>query len=269
MSLTLTLHTVPQVPMEADALTPERTQGLSAADAAKLPLLHGNQKACVGDFFTVSGTGDDLLQVAGDLGRVKHLGARMSRGRLVVDGNVGLHLGSEMSGGEILVNGDAGDWVAPEMTGGKITITGNAGHLVGSVHRGGTIGMRGGEIIIHGNAGNETGNGLRNGLIAIGGNSGDFTGVNMRAGTIVVLGQLGARSGPSMLRGSIVSLHDAELPPTFTYSCTYRPVFLRVYLLYLRDRGLRVDGAALDGAYRRYCGDSIELNRGEVLLLEA
>jgi len=268
MSLKLTLHTVPQVPMEADALTPERMQGMSAVEAAKLPLLHGNQKACVGDFFDVAGTGDELLQIAGDLGRVKHVGAAMSRGRLEVDGNVGLHLGSAMTGGEILVNGNAGDWVGPEMSGGSITIKGNAGHMVGSVHRGGTVGMRGGQIIVHGNAGNEAGNGMRNGLIAIGGNTGDFTGVNLRAGTIVVLGQLGARSGPSMLRGSIVSLHNAELPPTFTYSCTYRPVFLRVYLLHLRDCGLDVDDAALDGAYNRYCGDSIEMNRGEVLLLQ-
>jgi formylmethanofuran dehydrogenase subunit C len=269
MSIKLTLHTQPQVPVEAETLAPERMQGLNAADAARLPLLHGNQKACVGDFFDVAGTGDELLQIAGDLSRVKHIGAGMSRGRLEIDGDVGQHLGSEMTGGEILVTGSAGDWVGPEMSGGKITIKGNAGHMVGSVHRGGTIGMRGGEIIIHGNAGNEAGNGLRNGLIAIGGNTGDFTGVNMRAGTIVVLGQLGARSGPSMLRGSIISMHDAELPPTFTYSCSYRPVFLRVYLLYLRDRGLNVDDAAVDGVYRRFCGDSIELNRGEVLLLQA
>jgi formylmethanofuran dehydrogenase subunit C len=140
--------------------------------------------------------------------------------------------------------------------------------MVGSVHRGGSVGMRGGEIIIHGNAGNEIGNGMRNGTIAVGGESGDFTGVGMRAGTIIVLGQLGWRSGAGMVRGSIVSMHDAELLPTFSYSCTYRPVFLRFYLLHLRELGMPIDEAAFIGQYRRYSGDAVELNRGEILLLQ-
>jgi formylmethanofuran dehydrogenase subunit C len=268
MSLTLTLHTVPQVPLEAEALSPDRVAGMSGNQVAALPLLHGNEKTCVGDFFKISGEGNGELRVEGDLARVKYLGANMSRGRLAIHGNVGMHLGSAMSGGEIQVNGDAGDWVGPEMSGGRITVTGNAGHMVGSVHRGGSIGMRGGEIIVHGNVGNETGNGMRNGLIAVGGNSGDFSGVGMRAGTIIVLGQLAWRSGAGMVRGSIVSMNEAELLPTFSYANTYRPMYLRLYLLYLRDRGINIDDAMINGEYRRYSGDSVELNRGEILLLQ-
>ncbi len=267
MSLTLALRVAPQVPMEAEALTFDRVADLSESDIAALPLLHGNEKAAVGDFFKVSGRANGEVHLEGDLGRVKYLGAGMSRGRLVIHGNAGMHLGSAMIGGEILVKGNAGDWVGPEMLGGRIIITGNAGHMVGSAHRGGTIGMRGGEIIIHGNAGNETGNGMRNGLIAIGGNSGDFTGVNMRAGTIMALGGLGWRSGAGMVRGSIVSMQPAELLPTFSYDCDYRPVYLRLYLLYLRELGMAVEDAWIEGEYRRYSGDSVELNRGEILLL--
>jgi formylmethanofuran dehydrogenase subunit C len=268
MSLDLTLHTAPSVPLEAEVLTPERLDGMGDAEVAALPVMHGNQRATVGDFFTVRGDGDGELRLAGDLSRVKYIGAAMSRGRLEVEGNVGLHLGSGMSGGEIMVRGNAGDWVGPEMTGGRITIRGNAGHLIGSVHRGGTIGMRGGEILIHGNAGNEIGNGLRNGLIAVGGDSGDYTGVNMRAGTIIVLGRLGIRAGAGLVRGTIASLNDTEVLPTYAYACTFRPVFLRHYLLYLAALGMTVDASAIDGSYRRYCGDSIELNRGELLLLQ-
>ena len=118
--------------------------------------------------------------------------------------------------------------------GGRIIIKGNAGHLVGSASRGSPAGLQGGEIVVFGNAGNEVGGGMRRGLIAIGGNTGDFTGVNMLAGTVVVLGQLGARTGAGMKRGSIVSMHPAEMLPTFTYACSYRPVFLRLYLAHLR-----------------------------------
>ncbi len=267
MSLTLTLRATPQVPLEVEGLLPEAVDGQDAAQVAALPLLYGNEKVAVGDFFKVTGKANGELHLEGDLSRVKLIGAGMSRGTITVEGNAGLHLGAGMRGGEIVVNGNAGDWVGPEMAGGSITVRGNAGHMVGSVHRGGSVGMRGGEIIVHGSAGNETGNGMRNGLIVVGRDSGDFTGVSMNAGTIIVLGKLGWRSGAGMKRGSIASLHEAELLPTFSYACSYRPVFLRLYLLYLREHGLPVEDAGIGGEYRRYSGDSIELNRGEILLL--
>lgn len=267
MSLTLTLHTTPQVPLEVEGLLPEALDGQDAAQVAALPILHGNEKVAVGDFFQATGKANGELRLEGDLSRVKLIGAGMSRGKITVEGNAGLHLGAGMRGGEIIVNGNAGDWVGPEMTGGSITVRGNAGHMVGSVHRGGSVGMRGGEIIVHGSVGNETGNGMRNGLIVVGRDSGDFTGVSMNAGTVIVLGKLGWRSGAGMKRGSIASLHEAELLPTFSYACSYRPVFLRLYLLYLREHGLPVEETSIAGEYRRYSGDSVELNRGEILLL--
>lgn len=267
MSLTLTLHTAPQVPLEVEGLLPEAVDGQDGAQVAALPLMHGNEKVAVGDFFKATGKANGELHLEGDLSRVKLIGAGMSRGKITVEGSAGLHLGAGMRGGEIVVNGNAGDWVGPEMAGGSITVRGNAGHMVGSVHRGGSVGMRGGEIIVHGSVGNETGNGMRNGLIVVGRDSGDFTGVSMNAGTIIVLGKLGWRSGAGMKRGSIASLHEAELLPTFSYACSYRPVFLRLYLLYLREHGLPVEDAGIGGEYRRYSGDSIELNRGEILLL--
>jgi formylmethanofuran dehydrogenase subunit C len=128
--------------------------------------------------------------------------------------------------------------------------------------------MRGGEIIVHGSAGNEIGGAMRRGLIAIGGDSGDFTGVNMLAGTIIVLGRLGWRSGAGMKRGSIISMHPAEILPTFTFDCTYQPTFLPIYLQHLRSVGLSISDAYLKGPYRRWSGDSVELNRGEILLLQ-
>lgn len=270
MSITLTLQTNPAVPLEAETITPDRLTGLSETEIAALPVQYGNQKAALGDFFrvSVSDSSSDEVRVEGDLCRVKLLGAGMTKGRLVIEGDAGMHVGAGMAGGQIVVEGNASDWVGAEMSGGRLEIKGNAGHLVGSGYRGSTVGMKGGEIIVHGSAGNEVGSAMRRGLIAIAGDSGDFTGVNMLAGTVIVLGQMGWRSGASMQRGSIISMHDAPILPTFTYACAYRPTFLSMYLRYLQNLGLPITQAHLNGYYRRWSGDSVELNRGEILLLE-
>jgi formylmethanofuran dehydrogenase subunit C len=267
MGLEFTLHTPPTVPLEADVLSPAPLAGLSAAEAARLVVVNGNRSAEVGEFFRVTGTANGEIRLTGDLSNVKLIGAGMTEGRIVVQGSVGMHLGAGMTGGEIVVEGNAGDWVGPEMTGGRIIVKGNAGHLVGSASRGSPAGLQGGEILVFGNAGNEVGGGMRRGLVAIGGNAADFTGVNMLAGTVIVFGQMGGRTGAGMKRGTIVGMHPAEMLPTFSRACEYRPVFLRLYLAHLRSLGMPVTGHELDGSYQRWCGDSVELNRGEILLL--
>lgn len=268
MSLTLTLQTTSTVPVEAEVISPDRLAGLSQAEIAALPVQHGNEKATLSDFFGVSGSTNGEIRLEGDLSRVKWVGAGMSQGRIIIAGNAGMHVGAGMRGGEIVVEGDAGDWAGAEMSGGRLLVKGNVGHLVGSAYRGSTVGMQGGEIIVMGSAGNEIGGAMRRGLIAIGGNSGDFTGVNMLAGTIVVLGQLGWRPGAGMKRGSIISMHPAELLPTFTFACTYQPTFLPIFLHHLRTQGLPISESQLHGFYGRWSGDSVELNRGEILILQ-
>jgi formylmethanofuran dehydrogenase subunit C len=220
MTLDLTLHTAPAVPLEAEVITPARLAGLSPLDAARLTVVHGNQSAELGEFFRVDGAAEGEIHLSGDLARVKLVGAGMADGRIVIHGPAGMHLGVGMSGGEIVVEGNAGDWVGAEMTGGRIVVRGDAGHMIGAPYRGARQGMTGGEILVFGNAGNEAGSGMRRGLVAIAGDSGDFTGVNMLAGTIAVLGQLGWRPGAGMRRGTIVSMHP--------WKCC--PRSLRVYL---------------------------------------
>ncbi len=263
----LSLHTQPDVPLEADVISPDLLLEKTVSEAAALEIFHGNEKTTLGDFFTITDENNDgTVEVEGDLSKVKLLGSGMSFGRLKIIGNVGAHLGAGMSGGEIIVEGDAGDWVGREISGGRIIIKGDAGHMVGSVVRGSSIGIQGGEIIISGSVKNELGNGMRRGLIAVGGDSGDFTGVNMKAGTIVVLGQLGQRPGAGMVRGTIISTHNAELLPTFTYDTTYRPTVLKSIFIYLRKLGFSLDDEYINGNYQRWSGDSIELNKGEIFL---
>ncbi len=265
MALTLKLHTAPEVPLEADCISPDRFNSLNSSDIANLTVFHGNRQQQLGDFFNCTGEFDGEIQIEGDLGNVKHVGAAMSQGRIVIAGDIGVHTGATMRGGEIMIEGNAGDWLGPEMLGGRITVKGNAGHMVGSGYRGSTVGMQGGEILVHGDVKNETGHCLRRGLIAIGGNAGDFTGVNMLAGTIIVLGEMGIRAGAGMKRGSIICQRKTDLIPTFSYSCHFQPVIAGHYFRYLNNQGFDIDDALLNGEFERWCGDAVELNRGEVL----
>ena len=265
MTLTLTLREQPDVALEADVLTPDQLAG--AEDIAALPLWHGSERVRVGDFFAISGSGDDV-RVVGDLRRVTRVGAGMTAGRLTVAGDVGMHAGTGMLGGELHVEGGAGDWAGAGMRGGTLVVHGSAGRRLGGVYPGERAGMRGGEIVVHGDAGGQAGAGLRRGLIAVAGRIGEGAGLRMLAGTIVALGGLGPRAGAGMRRGSIVTMAPAAPLATFVFSCIYRPPFLRLYLRRLCALGLAVSDEHLDGRYARWSGDGLELRRGEILILE-
>ncbi len=96
MSLELTLRTAPDAPLEAEVISTDRLDGLGAAKAAGLPVHHGNEQASLGDFFDLKGKGDGEIRIEGDLSRVKLIGAGMSAGSIVIEGNAGMHLGVDM-----------------------------------------------------------------------------------------------------------------------------------------------------------------------------
>ncbi len=265
---TLRLKNWPAVPLEAEAITPDRFVGKTSAEIEALPVHYGNQKAALGDFFAVSGDGTLDIAIEGDLARVKLIGSGMTQGRITVHGDAGMHLGAAMSGGRIVVHGNAGDWAGAEMRGGQIHIRGNAGHGLGAAYRGSPRGMNQGLIVVAGSAGNEVGSAMRRGVIVVGGNTGGFTGAFMIAGSILVFGNLGERVGAGMKRGSIITYQTAKLLPTFRYSCTYRPVFLRLLLRELRSLGLEIAEEWIEGRYQRYCGDLTALGKGEILIWE-
>jgi formylmethanofuran dehydrogenase subunit C len=268
MPLTLTLRGPPTVPLETEGLTPDRLATSRPGEIEALPVWHGNRRAQLADFFAVSGSGDEELRVEGDLRRVKFLGAGMTGGRLVVAGDAGMHTGADMRGGELVVDGDVGDFAGVGMRGGRLVVQGSAGHQLGGGHPGERAGMRGGEILVHGDAGDQLGAGLRRGLIAVAGRTGEAAGLRMLAGTIVALGGLGSRPGAAMRRGTIVAMSQLTPLPTFSYACSYRPPFLRLYLRHLRALGLPLTDEQIEGRYARWCGDGLELRRGEILILE-
>ena len=268
MPLTLTLREPPTVPLETEGLTPDRLAGRRPGEIEALTVWDGNRQAQLADFFAVSGSGDEELRIEGDLRRVKFLGAGMTAGRLIVAGDAGMHTGAEMRGGELVVEGDVWDFTAVNMRGGRLVVKGSAGHHLGGAYPGERTGMRGGEILVHGDAGDQVGAGLRRGLIAVAGRLGDATGLRMLAGTIVALGGLGASPGAAMRRGTIMSMSQVTLLPTFAYACSYRPPFLRLYLRHMRARGLPLTDEQIEGRYARWCGDGLELRRGEILIYE-
>jgi formylmethanofuran dehydrogenase subunit C len=266
---TLTLREAPAAPVLAEALRPDRLADMGAATIERLELRQGNRSALVGELFSVDGDMSDDLRIEGDLRRVSGLGAGMAGGRLTIAGRAGPHTGAGMTGGEIVVEGDAGDWAGAEMRGGRIVVRGAAGRRLGGAYAGSRAGMHGGEILVHGDAGDEAGAGLRRGVIAVAGRTGAAAGLAAAAGTIVALGPLGGYPGALMRRASIVAMTPPDLLPTYAEATTYRPPFLRLLLRRLRDLGLPLGEAQIEGRYTRWSGDALELNRGEILILEA
>jgi formylmethanofuran dehydrogenase subunit C len=258
--------TEPNVPLEAEALSPDRVAELTIDAIRALPIYLGKKERRVDDFFTVEGDASEEIEIHGDVSEVKWIGKGMTRGRITIVGNAGMHLGAYMSGGAIEVSGDASDWLGAEMTGGLIRIHGNAGGQAGAAYRGSRLGMKDGTIIVEGAAGIEAGMRMKRGTIVIGGVAGDSAGLEMRGGTIVLLGGAGHGTGGSMVRGTIVSVQPIALLPGFLYSVTYNPTFMHLYARHLATLRVTVPHDARDGAYRRYTGDTAVPGKGEVLI---
>jgi formylmethanofuran dehydrogenase subunit C len=259
----LTLRETLSIPLEADCVTPDNLGDKSADDIRSQTVYWGNKKKTLGDFFEVAGEKSDRITVVGDCQKVKLIGHKMSRGSILVKGNVGYNTGSYMTGGSIAIEGNAADYLGAMMEGGLIRITGNTGHFTGGAYKGETVGMAGGEIVVEGNAGHETGSFMRRGLIAVGGDAGDFTGLFMLAGTIMILGKAGERPGANMKRGTIILMNQVKLLPSFYENCVFTSPAVEMALGRARELGLK---PPVNGSYVRHTGDVNIAGKGEILM---
>jgi formylmethanofuran dehydrogenase subunit C len=271
MPLVLTLRESPSIPIEVDEVRVEVVREQTVDQVRATLIQQGNRREPLGEFFEVSGSARDDQQVVwvGDCSRVKRIGEKLACGRMLVDGNAGMHVGAEMTGGEITVRGHATDWAGAEMRGGRLRIEGNAGNCLGAGYRGATRGMTGGEILVTGSAGDEVGTALRRGLIAVANSVGHAAGFGMIAGSLMFFGDVGRHCGAGMKRGSISlfsTTHRVELLPSFRFACIDRPTFLAVYLRHLTRLGFALPDGCLNADYDHYCGDLIELGKGEILI---
>lgn len=251
MTLTLTLRTQPPARVDAAPLMPARLRALNGTAVAALELRCGGETVAVGDVFEVSGAGveEERLVLAGDLRRFDGLGAHMSSGELIVDGDVGA-------------------WAGAEMSGGVLRIAGDAGARLGAAYPGARVGMTGGEIVVTGDAGEEAGAGMRRGLVAVGGRAGSGAGLRMLAGTVIALGGIGEEAGLGNKRGSLVSGRATRPLPSYAFATRCRPPALGLQLRRAREIGLTVDDAFLRGRWARWSGDRTELTRGEILIFD-
>jgi len=264
--ITLVVKEAPNVPLEAEALSPDVLVSLSNEEIRALPVALGRRRRRLDDFFTVDGAASDEVEIRGDVSRVKWIAQGMTRGRVTIDGSAGMHLASGMKGGAVEVTGDASDWIGAEMSGGFIRVRGSAGGQIGAAYRGSLGGMSGGTIVVDGSAGNEVGMRMKRGTIVVGGRVKDFAGLQMKGGTIVLRGGAELRAGAWMIRGTIVSLVPIELLPTFAYAATYNPTFMRLYARHLASSSIAVPYDEQDGGYERYTGDTSVPGKGEILL---
>ena len=226
----------------------ERWTALSASAMAQRPVyLERDGTVQLGDLFEVQGEPNGRISLTGNLEHADRLGAGLSEGEVVVDGNVGREAGLAMAGG-------------------TLDISGNAGSRAGAAQLGFRRGMTGGELIVRGSTGVEGGAAMRRGLLVIVGAAGSQTGLGMIAGSVVVFGPAGPDTGLWSKRGSVIALGRISPPATYAYACTFQPVYLRLLLNRLRTSyGLPVRRRHLNGFYRRYSGDMAESGKGEIL----
>ena len=178
-------------------------------DVGNTQLTVGYQTVPVSDLFTIKkqASREQHLIIEGDLNNFDRIGDGHDLGTLRVLGTVGNHVGAGMTGGQLLIEGNAGDHLAAPF--------GTA-----------RLGMRGGRIKVSGNASDYTGHRMRRGEVFIEGDVGRFTASQMIAGTILVAGNIGDDTATGMRRGTVITRRLPELPERrFSSPLTTRSVF--------------------------------------------
>lgn len=235
------------------------------ADLAKLKIGYGGASVALGDLFDVSGSAGASLTIKGGSARLDRVGAGLSEGEIVVEGDVGAGLGQRMTGGVIVVKGSAGDFAASELTGGRIAIGGSAGARLGAAGDGSKRGMSGGVVVVGGAAGPRAGERLRGGVVVIEGGAAEGAATAMIAGTIAISGKLGAGAGRGMKRGTLFLKGAEGLAAGFADAGEHDLVMLRV--LVRRSPELAAFLGKDATRARRYAGDLNIGGKGEALVV--
>lgn len=264
-ALSFELKKTPEQRLDLSPLVPARLAGLNRKEIAALPINTTRTKLTVGDVFKVKGRDAACLQFIGTDERCDKIGAGLSGGEIIVEGDAGALLGTKMKSGKISIEGSAGVLAGASMAGGELAIAGDVGDQAGGVAFGETFGMKGGFMTIGGEAGVLLGERLRRGLIVVSGKAGDYAGGRMVAGTILLRGGAGRYAGYGNRRGSLIfSEKPRHIMPTYTDSGVMEFDYLRLLEVWLRGQGMRI---RLGGRARRLMGDMAVLGKGEMLIL--
>lgn len=265
-ALSFTLRQAPGQRLDLSCLLPEKLVNKTAAEIAALELQTTRQRITVGEVFSIALGDPQTLHFIGGSERFDWLGAGMTTGSIIVDGDAGAQAGRLMAGGSLLVRGSVSVYAASGLTGGRMEVTGNAGDFLAGPGLGEMTGMGGGLVIVRGNAGARAGECMRRGVLIIEGNSGAYTGCRMIAGSLIVCGKTAANPGALMQRGTIVlAKPPAAMLPSFADCGPQDLVITRLMARALRPESRRA-ATLLGRRLRRLAGDMSQLGKGEILL---
>jgi formylmethanofuran dehydrogenase subunit C len=260
----LTRRAEPPLRVDLSALRPEALAGLDAAAIERLPLGGTRAPLAVGELFRVQAGDEAAVVIEGGSPRFDALGAGMTAGSLVLEGDAGCFLGRGMRGGRLAVRGSVGAFAASGLRGGVIEIAGDAGDFLAAAGVGERAGMAGGVVVVRGSSGARAADRMRRGLIVIEGAAGAHLASHLIAGT-VVCARPGAHPGTLMRRGTLL-LGDVPLLPTFVRAgLAADSAFLRLLARALRPLSAAAAGLA-ESAAERFVGDMATLGKGEIFL---
>jgi formylmethanofuran dehydrogenase subunit C len=264
-ALVFELRGKPDQRLDLSPLIPSKLKDLKPKEIEALIVGTTRDKLTVGDAFKVKGKDAETISFAGTDGRCDKIGAGMTGGEILVEGDAGGYLGAGMKRGKIEVKGSAGVLAGASMAGGEIAIGGDAGERAGGILVGETLGMRGGLLTIGGNSGPLLGEHMRRGLVIVNGDAGDYLGGRMIAGTILVKHRVGRFAGYGLRRGSLILLDEPkELLPTFGDCGVMDFTYLRLLEHWLPEQGKAI---SLGSRARRLMGDMAALGKGEMLII--
>lgn len=265
-AMTFKLRGEPDQRLDLSALVPGKLARMSESEIAALPVSTGKAKFTVGDAFRITMGEASEIRISGGSARLDGVGAGLSAGSIVTEGDVGADAGRGMTGGALRIAGNAGPFAGSGMSGGALSIGADAGDYLGAPKPAEMVGMTGGTITVAGRAGERAGDRMRRGLIAIGGDCGDFPASRMIAGTLAILGDCGRMPGYLMRRGTILLGGKASVwTPTFGESGVAELVVLRLITRALKGHLPPAKLAAFEGAVQRFAGDMAVLGKGEII----
>ena len=266
--LVFTLRGPPEQRLDLSPLTAQGLAGKTLDEIERLEIQTTRIRVTVGEVFRVAPGDPASIHFAGGSERFDRVGAGMSGGSIVVDGDVGVEAGRLMAGGRLDVLGNAGPFAASGMRDGVVDISGDAGERLGGPLSGEMAGMRGGLVRVRGDAGERAGDRLRRGFILVEGRAGAYAGSRMIAGTLIVGKQAGDLPGYLMGRGTIVFGEAASaMSPTFVDCGRHDLVAARLMSAYVGKTSSAL-AALLTRPLRRYAGDMAALGKGEILLAD-
>ncbi|HEY7670544.1 MAG TPA: formylmethanofuran dehydrogenase subunit C [Hyphomicrobium sp.] len=264
--LTFRLKAAPDERLDLSELTPAHLAQMSAADISKLVVGTSKRQLTVGDLFTVSGKPGDRIVIQGGSTRLDFIGAGLSEGTMIVEGDAGICAGRSMRGGKLEIRGDAGAWLASDASGGLVHLKGSAAGMVGGLRAGDRFGMTGGTVVVDGDAGDRVGERMRRGIILVRGRCGTYAGARMIGGTIWAEQGFGAAAGLLLRRGTLIGPSVDGMLPTFADAGKHDLVILRVLSRYLAATLGALAPRPLPASVRKFSGDLATIGKGEILI---